>query len=208
MGDWHISIRGVGAHHNKNYPADANRLARGFVESLKSAGHTIKAAHFTHGGEEDLSETLPWVEDERAKTRAEIQGWTLEKGQTTALPLTAELEKVEICARVAHETNRVYCLALGDQSQLPWEQVPAWMKESVMKGVLGILSGNTPEQSHESWFKDREARGWKYGPVKDEEKKEHPCFVPYQDLPVAQRVKDELFQQAVLNMARAIGISF
>ena len=28
-----------------------------------------------------------------------------------------------------------------------------------------------------------EADGWKYGPVKDPEKKEHPCFVPYDDLP-------------------------
>ena len=26
------------------------------------------------------------------------------------------------------------------------------------------------------------AAGWKYGPVRDELKKEHPCLVPYEDL--------------------------
>lgn len=53
--------------------------------------------------------------------------------------------------------------------------------------------GNTPEQSHESWLAEKRAAGWKYGPVKDAGKKEHPCFVPYAELPAAQRVKDEIF---------------
>ena len=35
--------------------------------------------------------------------------------------------------------------------------------------------------------------GWKYGPVKDADKKEHPCFLPYHNLPLEQRMKDYLF---------------
>ena len=30
-------------------------------------------------------------------------------------------------------------------------------------------------------------------PVKDSEKKEHPCFVRYEELPPAQRYKDTIF---------------
>lgn len=56
MGNWHISIEGVGCHHNKDYPLDANRLSATFVKSLKEAGHTITKASFTHGGSEDLTQ--------------------------------------------------------------------------------------------------------------------------------------------------------
>lgn len=49
-------------------------------------------------------------------------------------------------------------------------------------------------------MKEKEADGWKYGKVKDAEKKEHPCCVPYYDLPVKQRVKDSLFTGVVRAM--------
>lgn len=54
MGDWNITIRGTGSHHNPDYPADANRMAGRFVEQLIGAGHTVRAASFTHGGEDAL----------------------------------------------------------------------------------------------------------------------------------------------------------
>lgn len=54
MGDWNITIRGRGAHHNKDYPKDANRMAEAFVAELRDAGHEVKSATFTHGGEDDL----------------------------------------------------------------------------------------------------------------------------------------------------------
>jgi hypothetical protein len=64
MGNWNITIRGVGAHHNKDYPKDANIMTADFVRSLKEAGHTVIAASFTHGGEEDLTH----VKNEEPKT--------------------------------------------------------------------------------------------------------------------------------------------
>jgi len=51
----------------------------------------------------------------------------------------------------------------------------------------------TPEQSHEGWLAVKAADGWKYGAVKDPEKKEHPCFVPYNELPQEQQLKDHLY---------------
>ena len=50
-----------------------------------------------------------------------------------------------------------------------------------------------PSDSHESWLKEKKEDGWKYGKVKDVEKKEHPCFVPYEELPSDQKVKDYVF---------------
>lgn len=115
-----------------------------------------------------------------------------------------EEDKIEACARAAHEANRAYCIALGDASQMPWDEAPEWQKTSVRKGVIGALCGNTPEQSHESWLDEMRATGWTYGPVKDADRREHPCFVPYADLPEAQRRKDALFLAVVLALDVAL----
>lgn len=111
---------------------------------------------------------------------------------------------VEACARAAHEVNRAYCLALGDASQPSWETAPEWQKTSAYKGVTDAIDGATPEQSHEGWLSEKRETGWQYGPVKDPEKKEHPCFVPYAELPAAQRAKDHLFTSTVREMAKAL----
>lgn len=101
----------------------------------------------------------------------------------------------EEIARVAHETNRAYCAVLGDTTQRPWAVAPAWQRESVMVGVAAVEANpqTTARESHEGWLAHKRQQGWKYGPRKDEARKEHPCFVPYDELPEDQRKKDELF---------------
>lgn len=108
----------------------------------------------------------------------------------------------DLIAEVCHEANRGYCAALGDDSQLPWADAPEWQKESARKGVQFIIDNPDagPSASHESWLAEKEATGWKYGPVKDAEAKTHPCFVPYDDLPVEQRAKDYIFGAIVRAM--------
>jgi hypothetical protein len=102
-------------------------------------------------------------------------------------------------ARIAHEVNRVYCQRLGDTSQLPWEEAPDWQKQSAINGIkmhwqiLGEGGKVPPSASHESWLAEKLANGWKYGPLKSAEKKEHPCCVPYEELPADQQTKDYLF---------------
>lgn len=107
-------------------------------------------------------------------------------------------------AKVCHETNRAYCQTLGDNSQPPWEEAPEWQKTSAVNGVNFHLANpnSKPSHSHEEWLKEKEATGWKYGPTKDPAKKEHPCFVPYDELPAAQKAKDALFV-GVVNALRA-----
>lgn len=111
--------------------------------------------------------------------------------------------KTEAIAKVCHEANRAYCSAIGDDSQLPWESAPEWARASAIKGVEFTLANPlaNPIDSHESWLKEKRETGWKYGPVKDPEKKEHPCFVAYDELPSAQRAKDHLFQATVKALA-------
>jgi hypothetical protein len=105
----------------------------------------------------------------------------------------------EQIARLAHEVNRAYCQSLGDDSQPAWENAPDWQRQSAINGVQFHLAHPeaSPAHSHEQWLAEKTATGWKYGPVKDPEKKEHPCFVPYDQLPAEQRAKDYLFRGVV-----------
>lgn len=117
-----------------------------------------------------------------------------------------DMVKVQACARAAHEVNRAYCLALGDTSQPSWENAPAWQQSSAINGVIGALGGNTPEQSHELWLAEKLENGWKYGTIKNPDTREHPCMVPYAQLPDAQKAKDELFVTVVRATAKALGL--
>jgi hypothetical protein len=106
-------------------------------------------------------------------------------------------------AQVAHEINKAFCSSIGDDSQPSWEDAPAWQKESAIAGVQFHLDNPdaSPSASHESWLAQKEKDGWKYGPEKNAEKKEHPCYVPYSELPVAQQSKDFLFKQVIHSLA-------
>ena len=113
--------------------------------------------------------------------------------------------EVEACARAAHEVNRAFCKVLGDDSHKPWDEAPEWQKRSARMGVISHAQGDvTPEQSHQLWLNEKLATGWTHGPVKDEAKKEHPCMVPYSELPPEQRIKDELFTETVRIMTSAL----
>jgi len=116
-------------------------------------------------------------------------------------------DTIEKCAEAAHEVNRAYCAALGDGSQAPWNDAPDWQRDSARNGVRAVLAGgpdHTPEKSHEGWLAQKRADGWVYGPTKDPERKLHPCFVPYTELPEAQRAKDWIFITVVRQVARAL----
>lgn len=106
---------------------------------------------------------------------------------------------IDQIAEVAHETNRAYCATIGDNSQPAWKYAPEWQRTSALKGVAFHIAQHvkgvvpSPSASHDSWLDEKIRDGWKYGPVKDADKKEHPCFVSYDELPVEQKMKDYLF---------------
>lgn len=106
---------------------------------------------------------------------------------------------IEDIAKICHQANKSYCEAINDGSQVNWEDAPEWQKESAIKGVQFSLENPEAPASanHDSWLKVKELEGWKYGEIKDAEKKEHPCYIPYDQLPLEQQIKDHLFKAIV-----------
>ena len=94
------------------------------------------------------------------------------------------LDHMKLIARVAHEVNRSYCAAIGDDSQVAWKDAPQWQQESAVNGVLMHIENPNagPEASHESWSAEKVENGWVYGTEKDPVARTHPCLVPFEEL--------------------------
>jgi hypothetical protein len=107
---------------------------------------------------------------------------------------------LEALARVAHEVIRAWCEFNGDLSAPPWSEAPAWQRDSALEGVRFYLENPNADDgaTHEAWLADKRRNGWTYGPVKDAEAKQHPCMVPFGQLPPTQQFKDRLFRTVVL----------
>jgi hypothetical protein len=113
-----------------------------------------------------------------------------------------------LLAQIAHETNRAYCISLGDETQVEWSKAPDWQRESAVNGVMGVLlEGRTPEENHEAWMTEKLKAGWTYGEKKDPDAKTHPCLLPYSALSDDQKLKDALFVEVVEGCAVLLGLA-
>ena len=63
------------------------------------------------------------------------------------------------------------------------------------------LTERLAENSHDVWARQRLADGWTYGDKRDDSRKKHPCLVPYDELPEAEKVYD---RNAALETIKAI----
>lgn len=121
-------------------------------------------------------------------------------------PQRLQAAQIILVARIAHETNRAYCEAIGDHSQVAYDDAPEWQQKSSLDGVVGVAEGRVrgPGDSHRSWLAEKDRDGWKYGTVKNPEAKEHPCMVSFEELPAEQQMKDHLFFGVVSAMLRGL----
>jgi len=120
--------------------------------------------------------------------------------------MSRELSNAEIdwCALAAHEVNRAFCQAMGDNSHVAWEQVPDDLKVVARQSVLAIATRETTnKQLHDDWVALKKLQGWTFGQTKDAKKKEHPCLVAWEQLPFEQQVKDDLWISTVKSLLAA-----
>ena len=67
---------------------------------------------------------------------------------------------------------------------------PIDTSDVILPESLTSLVEALAENVHDIWARGRMDAGWTYGPVRDDEKKQNPCLVPYNQLPELEKVYD------------------
>lgn len=121
-------------------------------------------------------------------------------------------EKIVRCARAAHNTMVTYCRMSGDYSIKEWDDADDWQRTDTIAMVKSTLRGaHSPAEEHGRWFKTKVDKGYVYGVVKNDNPEKGPLtnqnMLPYRDLPVYQRMKDNLLIVVTLGMAAHYGLT-
>jgi len=82
----------------------------------------------------------------------------------------------------------------------PIDTSAATLNEKILK-LTELLAKN----AHDIWARQRLAEGWRYGLVRDDAKKEHPCLVPYEELPESEKQYDRNAAMETLKAIIALG---
>jgi len=61
------------------------------------------------------------------------------------------------------------------------------------------------ENCHEEWAKTRIEQGWTYGPERNDALKQHPCLVPYSELPESEKEYDRNTSISTLKLIMSLG---
>ena len=67
---------------------------------------------------------------------------------------------------------------------------PINTKDVVLPKELNSLAEEIAKNVHEVWSEGRMKDGWTYGEERKEEKKKHPCLVPYEELSEEEKAYD------------------
>jgi RyR domain len=70
---------------------------------------------------------------------------------------------------------------------------------------LAELAERLSRRLHEAWVDIRVAQRWTYGPHRNDDRREHPCLVPYDDLPEEEQSTDREMALAALRAIRDLG---
>ncbi|MDR2425515.1 MAG: Ryanodine receptor Ryr [Prevotellaceae bacterium] len=67
------------------------------------------------------------------------------------------------------------------------------------------LTERIAENVHDVWAASRIADGWTYGSVRNDELKQHPCLVPYNELPESEKEYDRKTAMETLKVIEKLG---
>lgn len=63
------------------------------------------------------------------------------------------------------------------------------------------------ENVHELWAKSRIDQEWRYGEVRDDNQKTHPCLIPYEDLPEMEKDYDRTTSVGTIKLLLKLGFT-
>lgn len=82
---------------------------------------------------------------------------------------------------------------------------PVDTSDVVLDGEILELCELIAENTHEVWSAGRIKDGWSFGEKRDDEKKHHPCLIPYDELPESEKEYDRNTSMETLKLIIKLG---
>ncbi|MBR4871786.1 MAG: Ryanodine receptor Ryr [Alistipes sp.] len=73
--------------------------------------------------------------------------------------------------------------------------------DSSLMELVEVMAKNV----HDVWAETRIKDGWRYGETRNDERLEHPCLIPYEELPDSEREYDRNTAIGTLKLIHKLG---
>lgn len=84
---------------------------------------------------------------------------------------------------------------------------PIDTSDIILPEELLTLTEKIAENVHDVWAAGRFEQGWTYGSVRNDERKETPCLVPYNELPESEKEYDRNTALETVKLIMKLGYS-
>jgi RyR domain len=88
---------------------------------------------------------------------------------------------------------------------LKYEPQPLDTSQVELNEEIQKLTELLARHCHDVWATQRLTQGWRFGPHRNDAQKEHPCLVPYEDLPESEKEYDRNSALQILKAVIALG---
>lgn len=93
------------------------------------------------------------------------------------------------------------------QSVWDYQPQPIDMSKVMLSDDFIELREAIAENAHEVWAEARMHEVWTYGPVRDDEKKQHPDLVPYSSLSDSEKEYDRIMATNTIKLVKKLGFA-
>jgi hypothetical protein len=93
----------------------------------------------------------------------------------------------------------------NEKKSMGYEPVPLDTTRVSLTDDIRELTELLAKNTHDVWARQRLSDGWRYGPERNDARKEHPGLVPYEQLTDAEQEYDRLTALETLKAILALG---
>jgi hypothetical protein len=142
--------------------------------------------------------------EEIEKMAAEIHNIYIEHAKTNHLPEEYSTNYAEL-PEANKESNRAFVRNIPKSIERMGYSIVAIGSKKSIKQFLPDEIESLAEMEHERWIEEKLDNGWKYGIIKDNDLKLHPCLIPWQDLAEDEREKDRILVELIPQILAGVG---
>lgn len=88
---------------------------------------------------------------------------------------------------------------------MSYKPVPIATAHVKLSPEIHQLTEALAKNAHEVWALERMAQGWRFGPERNDKRKEHPSLIPYEQLSEKEKVYDRNTAMETLKAVLALG---